>query len=47
MDPRRTLLIVVMNRIIQPEIFCEDLQSIFVFYISVIFAPKQVETDHK
>ncbi len=26
MDPRRTLLIVVMNRIIQPEIFCEDLQ---------------------
>ena len=26
MDPRRTLLIVVMNRIIQPEIFCENLQ---------------------
>ena len=25
MDPRRKLLIVIMNRIVQPEILCEDL----------------------
>ena len=32
MDPSRTLLIVVMNRIIQSEIFCEDLHSFPGYY---------------